>query len=349
MKYDANKLPLGKLNQRTLLQGFETLKRLADLLAHPELAMPVHGTTYAAAVNDLSNLYYSYIPHDFGRNRPPLISNDEMLKREVEILESLSDMSIAEEIMKISADKSRGAAGSRDAVHPLDRQYAGLNMAEMTPLDSASAEFQLLNEYLVQTHGGTHAYLRLRVQDIFRIERGGERDRFAQSPYAALPHAGRTDRRLLWHGSRCTNYGGILSQGLRIAPPEAPVSGYMFGKGIYLADMSSKSANYCAAGLSGHIGLLLLCEAELGRPLLELTNADSDAAARARSHGCFSTWGRGSTTPAGWKDAGCLHEDLRGVLMVRGLRNPPPFPPSFQTSFSPSFPPSLSSSYTSIV
>jgi len=45
-------------------------------------------------------------------------------------------------------------------------------------------------------------------------------------------------RRLLWHGSRATNFGGILSQGLRIAPPEAPVSGYMFGKGIYLADMS---------------------------------------------------------------------------------------------------------------
>ena len=50
---------------------------------------------------------------------------------------------------------------------------------------------------------------------------------------------------LLWHGSRLTNYVGILSQGLRIAPPEAPVTGYMFGKGIYFADMVSKSANYC--------------------------------------------------------------------------------------------------------
>ena len=28
---------------------------------------------------------------------------------------------------------------------------------------------------------------------------------------------------LLWHGSRMTNWVGILSQGLRIAPPEAPV------------------------------------------------------------------------------------------------------------------------------
>jgi hypothetical protein len=39
-------------------------------------------------------------------------------------------------------------------------------------------------------------------------------------------------------------FAGILSQGLRIAPPEAPSIGYMFGKGVYFADMVSKSANY---------------------------------------------------------------------------------------------------------
>ncbi len=35
------------------------------------------------------------------------------------------------------------------------------------------------------------------------------------------------NRRMLWHGSRSTNFAGILSQGLRIAPPEAPVTGYV--------------------------------------------------------------------------------------------------------------------------
>lgn len=34
-----------------------------------------------------------------------------------------------------------------------------------------------------------------------------------------------------YHRIRLTNYVGIISQGLRIAPPEAPVSGYRFGKG----------------------------------------------------------------------------------------------------------------------
>ncbi|GMF56712.1 unnamed protein product [Phytophthora fragariaefolia] len=37
---------------------------------------------------------------------------------------------------------------------------------------------------------------------------------------------------LLWHGSRLSNVVGILSKGLRVAPPEAPNNGYMFGKGV---------------------------------------------------------------------------------------------------------------------
>jgi hypothetical protein len=40
------------------------------------------------------------------------------------------------------------------------------------------------------------------------------------------------------------NFMGILKQGLRIAPPEAPPTGYMFGKGVYFADMYEKSLPY---------------------------------------------------------------------------------------------------------
>ena len=90
----------------------------------------------------------------------------------------------------------------------------------------------------------------------------------------------------------------------------------MFGKGVYLADISSKSAGYCAPMLSGGVGLLLLCEAELGKPMLELTDADYNAEEEAKKQGCCSTWGRGLTVPAGWKDAGCVREELKGVLMV---------------------------------
>ena len=41
-------------------------------------------------------------------------------------------------------------------------------------------------------------------------------------------------------------------------------TGYMFGKGVYFADMVSKSANYCRTSKSDPLGIMLLCEVALG-------------------------------------------------------------------------------------
>lgn len=38
----------------------------------------------------------------------------------------------------------------------------------------------------------------------------------------------------------------------------------MFGKGVYFADMVSKSANYCHTSQSDPMGLLMLAEVSLG-------------------------------------------------------------------------------------
>ena len=314
MNYDANKLPLGKLSKNTLGRGYRILKDLAELIADASLATSKYNRSFPQAVEDLSNSYYSTIPHMFGRYRPSIISDPGLLKREIELLESLSDMSIADDIMK----GVHGDDGEGDIMHPLDRQFQGLQLDEMTPLNHTSSEFKQLQDYLVKSHGQTHA-MKCTVQEIFRIERLGETQRFEASPYAAPAQDGTADRRLLWHGSRVTNFGGILAQGLRIAPPEAPASGYMFGKGVYLADISSKSANYCASGTSENTGLLLLCEAELGKPVLELKDADYRAGERAKDEGKWSTWGQGQKVPGGWKDAESVNPMLKGVMMVSCL------------------------------
>lgn len=38
----------------------------------------------------------------------------------------------------------------------------------------------------------------------------------------------------------------------------------MFGKGVYFADMVSKSANYCFTNKNNNTGVMLLCEVALG-------------------------------------------------------------------------------------
>ncbi|UDD55742.1 hypothetical protein AFCA_003335 [Aspergillus flavus] len=303
MDYDAKKLPLGKLSKRTLRQGFLKLKELSELIADPNLAATQYGTTYNAAAEDLSNQYFTTIPHVFGRNRPPVLNSDQHIKKEIELLEALTDMEVANGIMKESKDA--------DTIHQLDRQFQSLKMQEMTPLDHSSTEFIELENYLNQSRASTH-HFRYNVVNIFRIERDGENDRFNSSKYGKIKNS---DRRLLWHGSRSTNFGGILSQGLRIAPPEAPVSGYMFGKGVYFADMSSKSANYCCSYNSGGMALLLLCDVELGDPMLELDHSNYNAGEDAKRDGKIATLGKGRTVPAAWKDAGSVNPQLQGVKM----------------------------------
>lgn len=300
LNYDSAKLPLGKLSKATITRGYQALKDLSDLLEDSSLAAK-YDLSVAAATEHLSNLYYSTIPHSFGRNRPPIISNNQQLKKEIELMESLTDLKDADLIMK--------KENQTDDVHQLDSRFQGLGMEEMTPLDPKGDEFAGVSDYLLKTTGQTHS-VKYSVLDVFRIKRQGEDDRF-------IKHENdKSDRRLLWHGSRATNYGGILGQGLRIAPPEAPVNGYMFDKGIYLADMSSKSANYCCPHDSGRQALLLLCEAELGNPMQVLTDAQYDAGSTAKQKGMISTWGQGLTAPKGLKDAGFLHPSLEGVKIV---------------------------------
>ena len=120
--------------------------------------------------------------------------------------------------------------------------------------------------------------------DAFKIEREGEAAKFDKKI---------GNRQLLWHGSRFSNFAGILSQGLRIAPPEAPSTGYLFGKGVYFADLAQKSAPYCCGYLSNGVILLLLCEVALGKT----HNVPNPTFSDKIPKGTHSTWGMGRQKP----------------------------------------------------
>lgn len=123
MSYDALKLPLGKLSKRTLRNGFQILKDLSELIADPALAQQKYDTSFAAATADLSDQYFTTIPHVFGRNRPPVLSADPLIKKEIELLEALTEMEVANNIME---------SKQQDNIHELDRQFQSLGMEEMT-------------------------------------------------------------------------------------------------------------------------------------------------------------------------------------------------------------------------
>ncbi|KAJ5602726.1 hypothetical protein N7537_005682 [Penicillium hordei] len=127
------------------------------------------------------------------------------------------------------------------------------------------------------------------IMGIFRLERPGEAERFAQWEKENLASIG--DRRLLWHGSTSSNFAGILSQGLR-GDGIVSTDGKHFVPGVFFADISTKSAGYCRQ--KGE-ALMLLCEVELGK-----------ASAVSDHH-------VGRTVHQKWRNAGYIHPDFKGI------------------------------------
>jgi hypothetical protein len=259
------------------------------LLAEIERLLTAAASTVSDDVRDatlrsLSHSYYDLVPHT---DRAPILSLD-ALKQRTLVLESLSAISAGDALLDnplASANTAADDDGDDDArtltalncgtalthdpldataaaaaatTNALDINYRKLR-CRLTPLEPCSAEFDTIRRYMRATFARQHRPLfRAHLVDAFEVERDGELERFAAHG------APRGNLHLLWHGSRLANFRGILAQGLRIAPPEAPVSGYFLGKGVYLADVFSKSCEYCHATRDRPEALLLLCEAALG-------------------------------------------------------------------------------------
>ena len=203
------------------------------------------------------------------------------MNEKLELLDTLSNMKITKRITNNTESEKNIVEQSYDQLKN-----------EIVPIDKNGDKWATIEEFIQKGKCPTHNYYELELLDAYELNREGE---------AAAYTDNIDNKMLLWHGSRLTNYVGILSQGLRIAPPEAPVTGYMFGKGVYFADMVTKSANYCHHHLSNNVGLLVICEVALGETN-DLMHSDYNAANLPA--GKSSTKGCGATGPseANFKD-----------------------------------------------
>ncbi|VDM35148.1 unnamed protein product [Hydatigera taeniaeformis] len=211
---------------------------------------------------------------------PPLISTPEALRTELDLLKALEDIEAAFSIIKKETKTSN--------VHPADRNYVNLN-CKIRPVAVGDKMDKLIKDYVSVTHAPTHSSYELEVLQTFELDKSGEVESFCD--YGT--------RRLLWHGSRITNWMGILGRGLKIAPPEAPCTGYMFGKGVYFADCASKSANYTYPTSNNNVGIMALCEVSLGE-INPLVNADYNANQLPEGKHSVQGVGRNMPDPSTW-------------------------------------------------
>ncbi|XP_077495546.1 poly [ADP-ribose] polymerase 2-like [Amblyomma americanum] len=234
MKFDVVKMPLGKLTREQIREGYKALCKVEA---------SINKSSSQKELMDACSEFYTCIPHSYPRSRrPEMIQTNEEVQMKMRLLEALEDIETALKLLKKDI---------QNYVHPLDNFYSSLG-CDIRELDSSDSDLPLILQAVTNTQGETHNAYRLVVQNVFKVHKKSQE-------VSSLGN-----RRMLWHGSRASNFAGILSQGLRIAPPEVPSNGYMFGKGIYFADCVSKSANYCISERRTEEGLLLLCEVSLG-------------------------------------------------------------------------------------
>ncbi|XP_031634599.1 poly [ADP-ribose] polymerase-like [Contarinia nasturtii] len=239
---DTEKMPLGKISAHQMGEAQNLLQEIDELLTQP------NDDSSSAKIDDASNRFYMLIPHKFD-SRPPKINNHEMVRNKSEMLEALMQMEITYTLLN--------SGDCDEKMHPFDVYYEKFKTT-IEVLDKTTDEFNDILKYVQnpQDHDEVNDYKRLELDQVYKVSRHEEVQRFK-------PYEKNFNRQLLWHGSRLTNFVGILSNGLKIRPTNVPVSGSNFGHGIYFADCILKSAAYCDGYHSNNI-LLLLCEVAIG-------------------------------------------------------------------------------------
>ncbi|PRP84649.1 hypothetical protein PROFUN_07899 [Planoprotostelium fungivorum] len=276
---DMKKMPLGKISKSQIKSGYTILTNVQRAIT--EGASDIK-------LKDLSNQFYTIIPHNFGNAAAPVLRTVEDIKNKSDLLDALCDIEIANKLMaEETEDDEDGTVAAN---------YAALR-TEFVSVEKESDLFRELAEYVKNSTDTNYFGAKYSLQEVFCVDREGESGRYS-------PWKDNENRKLLWHGSRLTNWVGIISNGLRIAPPEAPASGYRFGKGIYFADVISKSAAYC--GVHKGPAVMLLAEVALGK-MNELLRDQYMEKAEA-GYDCTKAMGGRAPNPKGdvEKEGGCV-------------------------------------------
>lgn len=118
------------------------------------------------------------------------------------MIDSLLELEIAYKLIK----QEEADEQNKDVkIDPFDRYYNTLN-CDIALLDRESEDFKLIQVYITNGHMSTH-HFKVEIKEIFSVNRHGEREAYMKKSKSIK------NKRLLWHGSRTSNFVGIISNG----------------------------------------------------------------------------------------------------------------------------------------
>lgn len=203
----------------------------------------------AEAMSRLSSDFYTAIPHRIGRSRAAV---------QEAVISTLADFQQKQETLQLMKDMLEvNGDGGVLFNHKVDQEYGALG-CEIDWVPPSESEYKEMADYVVRSQVKTK---KLKVKNLWKLKRPGEWDTFT---------SGISNQRHLFHGSRISNWVGILSRGILL--PKIVVSmgvdrtdeGWL-GSGIYFGDAVCTSYFYCTPG-KRKTSLIALARVALGKP-----------------------------------------------------------------------------------
>jgi len=259
---DTTRMPLGKISKNQISNAHILLKYLSDNFT----------TLSQQDFLQYSSEFWTIVPYATRRNiTPPIINDLDNIKKCSSLLEALENLEIAGTILQQSRSE-------------LDI-YNSLGIT-LTPLSDPN-ELAILNNYIINTHGKTHKY-QLELIQAFKIDKSLQDQQDTANLFSSI-----SNHYLLFHGSRMSNFMGIISEGLRIPKASQVSNGSTLGRGCYFADSITKSYNYTYSNETNNTGFVLICEVALGNPHIVYGCHDVDSV----DSGYHSRMAKGKSTP----------------------------------------------------
>ncbi|MEM8875678.1 MAG: hypothetical protein AAGD32_15640, partial [Planctomycetota bacterium] len=221
--------PLGILTIGQIEKGEALLVDIAEVFGKKRLAKAKKADQLA----DLTGEFYSAIPHRVGRTRADVLKS---------VIDSAEAITAKQETLQLMRDmlSVNGEEGSVLYDAEVDQQYRSLG-CELRAIEPKDKEFKKIAKHVLDSQVKIKS---MKVKRIWGVKRPEEHERYD----------GRVgNEQLLFHGSRASNWVGILSRGILMPKLVAQMgvrrtdAGWL-GHGIYFGDAACTSAFYAAPG-----------------------------------------------------------------------------------------------------
>ena len=246
--YDSDKIPLGQLSSEVIKKGYQYLNQLEKIIGNNN-----DKKISTKEIYDLSSKYFSIIPHNFGMNHMHkfVINCMERIKEENELLDSIKNIKIVSGILQQTNNNDK--SDKKNEISLKEKMDEFIYNIKIIPKEEVI--YSIIDTYLSKSNQIKNSP-KIILNDLFQVEEKSPN----HNSYIEINN--NKNVKLLWLGIGIPNFVNIFKNGLSLPPEEAPIFSYMFGKGIYFSDIAIKS--FYNSHPQNNIGLMLLCEVELG-------------------------------------------------------------------------------------